>query len=157
MDAVRWYDEPAEELSAGRLHELLALRNAVFVVEQACVYQDIDGRDLLAGTRHVWADGPDGMVAYARLLAPGAGGPARIGRVLVVPAGRGTGLGHDLVEHAVAGCRRAWPGTGIMLAAQAHLQDFYGRHGFVPRGEVYDEDGIDHVDMVWEGAAGPTS
>lgn len=150
---LRWRDLPAGDLTARQLHDLLALRSAVFVVEQDCAYQDIDGQDLIAGTRHLWADGPDGIAAYARLLAPDEGGRARIGRVIVASSARGTGLGHVLLDRSLDSCRSAWPQAGIMLAAQAHLQGYYAAHGFVPVGdaETYLEDGIPHVDMLHDG------
>lgn len=151
VDELRWAEEPADSLTVRRLYDVLALRAAVFVVEQDCAYCDLDGRDLAADTRHLWADGPEGLAAYARLLGPGDDRAAHIGRVVVAPGGRGTGLGHALVDRAVAACRAAWPEAGIALAAQAHLQGFYAGHGFEPRGEVYLEDGIPHVDMVWTG------
>lgn len=148
---LEWYDVPATDLDTRRLHDLLALRCAVFVVEQQCAYLDVDGRDLDLGTRHLGAEADGELLAYARLLAPGDDGAAHIGRVLVAAAGRGRRLGHELVVRAMAGCRRAWPEAGIALSAQAHLQDFYVAHGFDARGEVYDDEGVDHIDMVWLG------
>lgn len=148
---LEWYDVAAADLDTGRLHDLLALRCAVFVVEQQCAYLDVDGRDLATGTRHLGAEADGELRAYARLLAPGVDGLAHIGRLLVAAPGRGRRLGHELVDRAVAGCRSAWPKAGIALSAQAHLQGFYVAHGFEARGEVYDDDGIDHIDMVWVG------
>ncbi|KAA8997752.1 GNAT family N-acetyltransferase [Affinibrenneria salicis] len=145
---ILWSDYAADELSVHTLYELLALRNQVFIVEQACAYQDLDGADLLAGTRHVAGRSGGRLVACARLLAPTARRPqVRIGRVTVDPTLRGAGAGRRLMETALLVCARHWPRQGRMLSAQAHLQAFYGSFGFRPVGEVYDEDGIAHIDM----------
>lgn len=144
---MEWYDVPATDLDARQLHDILALRAQVFVVEQQCAYLDVDGLDLLPTTRHLWATD---LAAYARLLGPtpdDADGAAHIGRVIVSPTARGTGLGHTLIERAVASCRSTWPEARIVLSAQAHLSGFYGSHGFVTTSEPYDEDGIPHIDM----------
>ncbi len=134
------------------------LRSSVFVVEQNCAYQDLDGRDLLEGTRHLI--GRQGTIAaYARILAPEAvpehGLPARgeaspemstprIGRVIVAPQARGQQLGRRVIERAVRSCEQHWPGQPIELGAQAHLVALYGSVGFVPVGDGFVEDGIPH-------------
>ena len=87
------------------------------------------------------------IVGYARLLAPYDGRPARIGRVIVTAEARGQRLGVRLMERALASCAEHWPGAGVEISAQAHLVDFYTALGFVPTSEVYDEDGIPHLDM----------
>ena len=162
---VTWSDLSAEDLDVGTLYDVLALRSAVFVVEQECAYQDPDGLDLLAGTRHLLGR-RDGIAAYARLLAPDVGpdvGPGtvvpasersssersapRIGRVIVNSAGRGQQLGRRLMERAIASCEQHWPGQPIELGAQAHLTGFYRSLGFETVGEPYIEDGIPHVHM----------
>ena len=126
------------------LYDVLALRSAVFVVEQACAYQDIDGLDLVDGTVHVLGRDGDGLAAYARLLAPDAQhATARIGRVIVATQARGRRLAHELMARAVEVCEARWPGP-IELGAQAHLTGFYRSLGFEPVGEPYDEDGILH-------------
>lgn len=146
---LQWYDEPGDRLDVRTLHDILALRGAIFVVEQRCSYLDVDGQDLATTTRHLRALADGEIHAYARMLGPDEHGVAHIGRVIVTPPGRGTGLGHELVDRAMATCRAAWPHAGIALAAQAHLRDFYAGHGFEARGEVYDDAGVDHLDMVW--------
>jgi ElaA protein len=148
MTTLDWSDAHHSELTASALHDILELRNRVFVVEQRCCYQDIDGLDLTQDTRHLYATRGDDLVAYARLLAPGPGDAVRIGRVIVSSSLRGQGLGQDLMTRAVAACASRWPGVPVTLAAQAHLVDFYGGLGFVAVGEPYDDDGIPHVDMV---------
>jgi ElaA protein len=145
-DDITWSTIEAGELDVATLHDVLALRSAVFVVEQDCVYQDIDGLDLAEGTVHVIGreDG-GGIAAYARVLAPDdRHATPRIGRVLVYVAARGRQLGRDLMQQALACCEEHWPGQAVELGAQAHLTAFYGSLGFATVGEAYDEDGILH-------------
>ena len=148
MSSLVWSDAHHSELTARALHDILELRNRVFVVEQGCCYQDIDGLDLTRDTRHLFAAQNDQLVAYARLLAPDDAGAVRIGRVIVSASLRGQRLGHDLMTRAVGGCASHWPGAPVGLAAQAHLLDFYVGLGFVAVSAPYDEDGIPHVDMM---------
>jgi len=108
------------------------------VVEQACPYLDPDGRDLDAGTLHLWTDA---FGAYLRLLD--AGDEARIGRVVTAPEARGRGLAAALLARAL----ELLAGRPAVLDAQAHLVGWYARHGFVPAGPGFVEDGIPHVPM----------
>lgn len=143
-----WHDWSAKDLNIYALYDILQLRNTVFVVEQHCPYQDVDGRDLVDDNRHVAAYHQGKMVAYARLLAPHAGKDrVTIGRVIVSPCARGQRLGHHLLEHTLLACARHWPGKSLFLSAQAHLQAFYASAGFTVCSEPYDEDGILHIDM----------
>jgi ElaA protein len=144
---LTWHDLGAADLTVEGLYDVLALRNRVFVVEQECCYQDVDGLDLVDGTRHLLARDGAAVVGYARLLAPYGDGPARIGRVIVTAEARGQALGRRLMERALAACAGHWPDAGVQLSAQAHLRDFYASLGFEATSEVYDEDGIAHVDM----------
>ncbi|KQY50165.1 GNAT family N-acetyltransferase [Nocardioides sp. Root140] len=147
---LTWLGSHHDDLTARQMHDLLRLRHRVFVIEQDCPdYEDIDGLDVVEGTHHVLGSDGDRLLAYARVVAPGAQSPqARIGRVVVSGEARGTGVGHALMRETLALCERVWPGQELMLAAQAHLADYYGRYGFAPVGEVYVEDGIDHLNMV---------
>ncbi|CAM3660022.1 GNAT family N-acetyltransferase [Roseateles saccharophilus] len=149
---MRWTCAPFAELSVQLLHDALALRSEVFVVEQNCVFLDIDGLD--PQVWHLLGHGDDGSLrAYARLIPPGLKAPdALIGRVVTAPAARGGGTGRALMAEAVAQCERLWPGHGITLHAQAHLQRFYAGFGFLPVGEPYIEDGIPHQEMRKETA-----
>lgn len=132
------------ELDVATLHDVLALRSAVFVVEQECAYQDIDGLDLDDGTRHVIGR-TEGIAAYARVLAPDDEHPTpRIGRVIVTATARGRRLGRQLMERALATCGEHWPDRAVELGAQAHLTGFYESLGFEAVGAPYDEDGILH-------------
>jgi len=152
MGGLAWYCAPLHELSAVQLYQALALRARVFVLEQQCVYLDPDGVDL-----HAWhllgSDPASGdLLAYARLLPPLAKGTSHvwpeIGRVVTAPEARGAGQGRRLMQEAVQACERLWPGQDLALSAQAHLQGFYASLGFEPVSAVYDEDGIDHIDML---------
>jgi ElaA protein len=146
-DPLTWVDLAVADLDVATLYDVLVLRSAVFVVEQDCVYQDPDGLDLRAGTRHLIGR-QGGIAAYARVLAPDAEHPTpRIGRVIVSGRTRGQQLGRRLMERALASCEEHWPGEPVELGAQAHLAGFYGSLGFAAVGEPYDEDGILHVWM----------
>ena len=93
-------------------------------------------------------DGAEALFAYARLLPPAIGdGSARIGRVITAPTARGGGLGRGLMSRAGRAGERLGPGPAIGLGAPGGLREFYGSFGFVPVSEVYDEDGIPHIDM----------
>lgn len=129
------------DLDNTTLYAILKLRVDVFVVEQKCPYPELDGRDDEPGTRHVWLQRDDEILAYLRVLDDG--GTERIGRVVTSPAARRGGHGSRLMEHAltVIGNRPA------VLGAQAHLAGFYERFGFEVDGDRYVEDGIPHVPM----------
>ncbi|QPC45992.1 GNAT family N-acetyltransferase [Mangrovibacillus cuniculi] len=146
---MTWFVKEFEELSVHELYDLLALRTSVFVVEQECPYQEVDGVDKEA--LHIWKM-EDGIIsAYARLIPTGVKGPyASIGRVIVNPDFRGKNVGHILIEECMLVMQEKWEPSIIKLQAQAHLQNFYGKHGFSTISDEYDEDGIPHVDMIWE-------
>lgn len=129
------------ELSAAELHALLKLRVDVFVVEQACPYAEIDGRDLDEDTVHLWFADSAGPTATLRVLADPEG--QRIGRVATRVDARGNGQSSRLMEAAIelAGC------TTIVLDAQSYLQAFYERFGFSSDGPEFVEDDIPHVPM----------
>jgi ElaA protein len=132
-----------DRLDPATLYALLQLRVAVFVVEQACPYQDLDGRDLAPGTVHVWvADGDGHPVAALRVLAE-PGGRRRIGRVVTRVDARGRGLARDLVRwvHAELGP------VDTVLDAQSHLVGFYQGLGYEVCGPGFVEDGIAHTPM----------
>jgi len=125
------------------LYRLLALRSAVFVLEQDCAYLDLDGRDAEPDAVQLWIDGDDGAVLATARLLTAPDGSARIGRVATARHARGTGLAAGLVLRAVelAG------GRDVVLDAQAHLHDWYARLGFVRDGAEFVEDGIAHIPM----------
>ncbi|OII10754.1 GNAT family N-acetyltransferase [Curtobacterium sp. MCBA15_009] len=124
------------------LHEVLRLRQDVFVVEQECAYADVDGRDLEPGTVQFWA-GQGSVDATLRLLRE-PDGTERIGRVATAKHARGQGLAGQLIEAAIAESRS----PVIVLGAQSHLEQWYARFGFVRSGDEYLEDRISHVPMT---------
>ncbi len=148
---IHWTCRAASTLTTAELYAALVLRARVFVVEQQCIYPDPDGQDLAADVWHLFGWQDDELHAYLRLLG-GVREDMVIGRVIVAPEARGSGLGHRLLEEALRECAERWPGRPLFLAAQAHLQAYYGRYGFTPCSEVYDEDGIPHIDMRRTGA-----
>ena len=129
------------DLDAPTLYALLKLRTDVFVVEQACPYPELDGRDLDAGTEHRWFEDDEGPTAYVRLLAEPAG-ETRLGRVVTRPDARGAGLAQMLLEGVLAD----HPGP-VLADAQSHLVAWYEALGFQVTGPEYLEDDIPHVPM----------
>lgn len=143
-----WICKHHTDLGKEQLYAVLALRTEVFVVEQKCAYLEIDGQDLSGDTHHVMAWQDNLLAAYLRLLDPESqGGDVVLGRVVIAPSARGQGLGHELMAQGLKHAEKQWPGVPVYLSAQAHLQDYYGRHGFVVAGEQYLEDGIPHIGM----------
>lgn len=140
-----------DDLSPRVAYALLRLRVDVFVVEQACPYPELDGRDLEAGAEHRWAHpvgGPETVLAYLRVLDDGPGPDAvpvrRVGRVVAAPAARGRRLAEQLVAEVVAAHGRD---GDVVLDAQSHLAGWYARHGFERTGPDFVEDGIPHTPM----------
>lgn len=175
---VHWRCLPFDALLPASLYALLRLRSEVFVVEQACAFQDLDGLDaaclhVLGEVAHPAPAAPGGvpppgragvaplalgagwcangarLVASARLVPPGlAFAEASIGRVVTAPQARAQGLGHALMRESLRLLTQLWGPQPVRIGAQAHLQDFYRRHGFVTDSAPYDEDGIAHVEMI---------
>ena len=145
---IEWVCKHHSDLGKEQLYALLKLRSDVFVVEQKCAYPDLDGQDLEGDTYHLMGWEDDQLMAYLRLLDPESqGGDVVIGRVITAPAGRGKGLGHAMMEQALKQAQKHWPQVPIYLSAQAHLQGYYGKYGFVVAGEEYLEDDIPHIGM----------
>jgi ElaA protein len=147
VSSLRWRWLAFDALTTRQLHDLLALRQRVFVVEQKCAYQDVDGADLECV--HGLGERDGVLVATARLVPPGLKfeEPA-IGRVATALEARGSGFGRELMREAIRETRARWPGRPIRIGAQRYLERFYGELGFVVAGEPYDEDGIPHVEML---------
>ncbi|MDR7095486.1 GNAT family N-acetyltransferase [Hydrogenophaga laconesensis] len=145
---LNWRCLPFDALHARTLYNLLQLRTEVFVMEQTCIFQDMDGAD--PQCFHLLGEEADGtLVAYARLVPAGLKfTEASIGRVVTLPAARGGGLGHVLMREAVRALHGLWGVQPIRIGAQARLEAFYRQHDFVPASEIYIEDGIDHVEMT---------
>ena len=145
---LRWTTTPYAALTVPELYALLQLRSAVFVVEQTCAFQDIDGHD--ADAHHLLGRTATGeLAAYARLFPAGRSYPeASIGRVAVAPAFRRHGLGRELMQQALAACTALWGPQPIQIGAQLYLREFYRSFGFEQVGEGYLEDGIAHIHML---------
>jgi len=138
-----------DQLTINELHDLLQLRSEVFVVEQDCVYQDIDGKDRKA--LHIIGLKEDKIVAYTRCFKPGFYfEEAAIGRVVVDQAYRNFKFGHDIIKASVKAIKEYYHTETIKLSAQVYLTKFYESHGFKQIGEGYLEDGIPHIAMIKE-------
>lgn len=146
---VRWKWYALSEFSVDELYSIMAARVQVFVVEQTCAYQDLDGHD--GGALHLvgWSDGA--VAAYLRVLPPNERFRERsIGRVITSQAFRGQGLGRELMRRALDRLDHDFPNAPVRIGAQAHLERFYGELGFVTASAPYEEDGIPHVEMLRE-------
>ena len=150
-----WHCKTWSELDRDTLYAMLRLRAEVFVVEQNCAYQDLDGKDKVG--LHLWAEraaepAREGGQVYAltRLLPVGSSYPneVSIGRVVTSENARGTGLGRELMKRSLLALDEHWEGEPIRLSAQCYLERFYSDFGFKPEGESYLEDGIPHIAMI---------
>lgn len=149
---TQWRCLPFAQVPPPLLYRAMSLRSQVFVVEQQCIYQDLDGLDLdalmLIGAAS--ADPQAEVVATARVLAPGTRFQAApsIGRVCTSPAHRQRGFGRMLMTFAIDCTRRHHPGLPIRISAQAYLRSFYESLGFAVVSPAYLEDGIEHLEML---------
>jgi ElaA protein len=150
--AFEWQWSAFEAFSPAALYAVLAARSAVFVVEQNCAYQDLDGYDARAQHLVAWRGGD--VAAYCRVFAPGVKyAEASIGRVLTTPPYRGTGVGRELVARAVERIDAQHGSRGARISAQGYLERFYASFGFETVSAPYLEDGIPHVEMLRPGRA----
>jgi ElaA protein len=148
---LRWQWKQFPELTVDELYRILALREQVFVVEQKSIYQDADGYD--RGAHHLLGNVLSGteplLAAYLRVLPPGLKYPeASFGRVVTAPSMRRHGYGKALVEQGLAFIDAHFSGVPTRIGAQHYLQRFYEGYGFRRVSDVYDEDGIPHIDML---------
>jgi ElaA protein len=153
---TEWQWTSFQAMGVEALYAMLALRSAVFVVEQQCIYQDIDGLDRQALHLLGWqtSAGVPQLVACVRLLAPGVRyREPSLGRVVCASEVRGHGVGRELMRQALAHARRFYPRQAIRISAQCYLERFYAELGFLAVGEAYDEDGIPHREMLLPPAA----
>jgi ElaA protein len=135
------------ELSVRELYDALQLRSADFVVEQECIYQDMDGKDINA--LHVLGSEGGTLLAYTRILAPGVYfKEASIGRVAVRISARGKGFGKEIMKASIQATEQRFGNEGTSLSAQSYLRKFYREMGFRETGTEYLEDGIPHIRMV---------
>jgi ElaA protein len=151
MNALNWQCLHFEELTPSQLYAVLAARQQVFVLEQQCLYQDMDGLDQEAHHLLGWSDDTPTrqLCAYMRVLAPGVKfAEASLGRVLTTAKGRGTGAGRALLGRGIAKAQALYPEARLRIGAQQYLEAFYASFGFVTVSAPYDEDGIAHIDML---------
>lgn len=145
---MNWEIKAFDQLSLQELYSILTLRTDVFVVEQNCAYPEVDGKD--PDCLHLLGTEDGQLVAYLRILPADLSYPEpSIGRVVVKKSHRGKGLARPLMRGAIGWILKVWQEESIKIGAQAHLQDFYQSLGFEPVSEVYLEDGIPHLDMMY--------
>ncbi len=147
-ERLKWQVIPFSKLVPLQLHDLLKVRVDVFVVEQQCAYEEIDGKD--PECYHVLGMNNDGrVVATARIAPPGVlYAEASIGRVAMLKAYRGFGYGYDIMNHGIDFCRGQFPESNVKIAAQYYLEKFYGQLGFKTISDQFPWDGINHVYML---------
>ena len=146
---LNWVFKSFEELTTIELYSILQLRNEVFVVEQNCVYQDIDGKDKKSFHLMAWQD--DQLTAYTRLVPPGISFiEASIGRVITSPKYRKLGIGITLMEKSIHHTLQSYATNKIRIGAQLYLKKFYEGFNFVAQGDEFLEDGIPHIEMLLE-------
>lgn len=132
-----------QELSPKELQDIFRLRQRVFIIEQDCFYEDIDGMDNQA--KHLLFYNAEGLAAYLRIFEAGIKyEEASLGRIVVAEEYRGTGLGHELINKGISIC----DGSAIRIEAQAPLEKYYQQFGFKSDSDIYVVDGIDHIQMV---------
>lgn len=144
---ITWILKPFDTLTLEELYAILRLRTEVFVVEQNCVFQDMDNKDQHCHHLMGWNDNL--LAAYTRLVPPGVSyEQASIGRVVTSPLARGGGLGKTLMEKSIEETLNLYGPGSIKIGAQLYLKKFYQSLGFSQIGDIYDEDGIDHIHMI---------
>jgi ElaA protein len=145
---LQWVFKPFAELTSQELYALLRLRSEVFVVEQDCVFLDMDDKDQQC--HHLLGYKGDLLAAYTRIVPKGISYDdyASIGRVVSSPQVRGEGRGKELMEESIKRLHSLYGTVPIKIGAQLYLKKFYESLGFQQCGDVYDEDGIDHIPML---------
>jgi len=145
---IDWKWHRFADLGVDNLHDALQLRSRVFILEQG-PFLDVDGLDRQAW--HLLGRGASGTLqAYLRVVDPGLKyDEPSIGRVVTALEVRRTGLGRELMQLGLQGCRLHWPGRGVRISAQARLQRFYEALGFEAAGQTYLEDDLPHLEMLW--------
>ncbi|HUQ66511.1 MAG TPA: GNAT family N-acetyltransferase [Flavitalea sp.] len=136
-----------EQLTPAELYAILRLRNEVFVVEQNCVFQDADNKDIYC--HHLMLYDHHQLIAYARLVPQGVSyREMSVGRVVTAKEARNKGVAKQLMKLAVQNCRKLFGEGPIRIGAQYYLENFYSSIGFARTGDIYDEDGIEHIEMI---------
>jgi len=145
---LRWVTKTFNELNANELYSLLRLRSEVFVVEQNCIFLDMDNNDQKAF--HTIGFIGEEVVATTRLFDKNImyDGYQSIGRVVTAPKHRGLSIGKALMQYSISECERLFGKGPIKIGAQLYLKKFYNEQGFEQSGDVYIEDEIDHIPMI---------
>jgi ElaA protein len=144
---IKWVLKKFEELDPYEMYSIMRLRSEVFVVEQKCVFLDMDNKDQPSHHLMGWED--NSLVAYTRLVPPGVSyEQSSIGRVVTSPAKRGNGSGKLLMEKSIEVAESLFGKAPIRIGAQLYLKKFYSSLGFEQSSDIYDEDGIDHIEMI---------
>lgn len=148
MTTGTWFLRTFNELSNDELYNILKLRNAIFIVDQQCVFADIDGRDQ-SYCYHFFCTLNGQIIAYARIFGPGQiyQEPC-LSRVCTSLDQRGKGIGKELLKRALDEMSRLFPGQSIRIDAQLYLKAFYESFGFKIDSDPYIEDGIEHIRMI---------
>ena len=143
---IEWVKKKWSEVSLEELYSVLRLRSEVFVVEQDCVYQDIDNKDQIA--IHLLGYINKELIAYSRLFNEGDYfKETSFGRAIIKKEKRGQGYGDELVKESLKTIKSYYGNKKVKISAQAHLKTFYSKHAFIAKGKEYLEDGIPHVSM----------
>lgn len=146
---IIWHYKHFEELTPKELYSLMYLRNEVFVVEQQCVYNECDGKDIYCS--HLWATVNDDVIACSRIVPPGISyEEPSIGRVASHPKYRHLKLGHYLIRHSLAIIENKYMTSSVRISAQCYLGEFYAQYGFQQISEQYLEDNLPHMEMLKE-------
>ncbi len=144
---TEWRWQTFAQLNGAEVYAILALRQQVFVLEQQCLYADIDHKDQQCYHLCGWLDGS--LRGYLRVVPPGrAYAEVALGRILTAESVRGSGLGKQLISRALDEVSLLYPGQSVRISAQLYLQRFYAGFGFQTVSEPYDEDGIPHIEML---------
>lgn len=142
-----WLCKEFNDLSTEELYAILQLRTEIFVVEQNCVFQDMDGKD--EDAYHLMCYEDDSLIAYTRLLPAGKSySECSIGRVVTKKINRGKGIGKELMAISIEYSYRLFGKSPIRIGAQLYLEKFYSSFGFKKESDIYIEDGIEHIEMV---------
>jgi len=147
MDSTQWFIESFDTINRYDWHNILELRQLVFVVEQFCPYPDLDGKDLNA--IHLYAKANEDIIAYSRILNVGISYPefASIGRIITNPKYRGQQYGKQLLEKSIQLLKENFGEVPVKISAQGYLEKFYNKFGFKRVGDLYLEDDIPHYEM----------
>jgi ElaA protein len=146
---MNWTVQKIVSMDATTLYEIIKLRFDVFIIEQSCFYEEFDNKDLEAV--HVYGrDDRDKIIAYLRILEPGVSfAEVSIGRVVVSSEYRKEGIGRDLMQMGLKAVRDLYGDVPVRISAQAYLQAFYRSLGFETQSEIYMEDDIPHIEMLF--------